>query len=242
MTTLLLSSRQTPDGQALWRAAIGRSWHVERSCGPTVPAHLPAGPYVIYHEALFAPLIARQLNVTLIEPATEWLAQLPGRYAQRWIEYTTLGEARRATEPRFVKPPNDKSFPAQVYASGLDLPSDFADDAPVLTAEPVRWRIEFRCFVRDRKVLTLSSYLCDGIFLGPEFTATEDDFGAARHFSESFLADSAIEMPSAVVLDVGLIDQRGWAVVELNGAWSSGIYGCDPDAVLTVLEGATVAR
>jgi hypothetical protein len=184
---------------------------------------------------------AQQLGLKLIEPPVQWLAKLPGRYAQRWIECMTLGQARTLTEPQFIKPPNDKSFSAQVYATGLDLPSDFPDDMPAIVAEPVRWRIEFRCFVRDRKVLTLSPYLCDGIFLGPEFSAEDEDYAAARNFAESLLRDTTVDVPRAIALDVGLIDKRGWAVVELSGAWSSGIYGCDPDAVLTVLEAAASA-
>ena len=46
--------------------------------------------------------------------------------------------------------------------------------------------------------------------------------------------------PQAVVLDVGQIVDRGWAVVEANGAWGSAIYGCNPDAVLDVIRHATV--
>jgi hypothetical protein len=37
---------------------------------------------------------------------------------------------------------------------------------------------------------------------------------------------------------VGVIASRGWAVVEQNAAWGSGIYGCDPAAVLAVLRHA----
>jgi len=33
MTTLLMSSRHTEDDQALWRAAIGRGWSVDRARG-----------------------------------------------------------------------------------------------------------------------------------------------------------------------------------------------------------------
>lgn len=43
---------------------------------------------------------------------------------------------------------------------------------------------------------------------------------------------NAIEMPAAIALDVGLIKGRGWAVVEANSAWGSGIYGCDPSKML----------
>jgi hypothetical protein len=45
-----------------------------------------------------------------------------------------------------------------------------------------------------------------------------------------------------VVLDVGVIGERGWAVIETNAAWGSGIYGCDPKAVLQVIRRACVRR
>lgn len=34
---------------------------------------------------------------------------------------------------------------------------------------------------------------------------------------------------------------RGWAIVEQNAAWGSGIYGRDPARVLDVLQHAAVA-
>lgn len=37
------------------------------------------------------------------------------------------------------------------------------------------------------------------------------------------------------VVDVGIIQDRGWAVVEQNAACCSGIYGCDPEEVLEVV-------
>ncbi len=49
-------------------------------------------------------------------------------------------------------------------------------------------------------------------------------------------------MPPAVVLDVGHLQGRGWAVVEANAAWGSGIYGCEPASVLRVVERACVHR
>jgi hypothetical protein len=45
-------------------------------------------------------------------------------------------------------------------------------------------------------------------------------------------------MRPGFVVDVGLIATRGWAVVELNPAWFSGLLGADPAAVLGVLERA----
>ena len=55
------------------------------------------------------------------------------------------------------------------------------------------------------------------------------------------LQDSRVALPPAVVLDVGYITGRGWGVVEANAAWGSGLYGCDPAAVLHVLQRACIA-
>ncbi|MDA7887578.1 ATP-grasp domain-containing protein [bacterium] len=41
-------------------------------------------------------------------------------------------------------------------------------------------------------------------------------------------------------MDVGLIRGRGWAVVECNECWASGIYACDPTRVLETLVSAAV--
>ncbi|WP_156910681.1 DUF4343 domain-containing protein [Nocardia mangyaensis] len=43
-------------------------------------------------------------------------------------------------------------------------------------------------------------------------------------------------------MDVGLIEGRGWAVVEANCAFGAGMYGCDPVRVLEVLARACVPR
>ena len=49
------------------------------------------------------------------------------------------------------------------------------------------------------------------------------------------LSDARVDLPRATVIDVGTIAGRGWAVVEQNAAWGSGLYGCDPEQVLEVL-------
>ena len=44
------------------------------------------------------------------------------------------------------------------------------------------------------------------------------------------------------VVDIGLIKDNGWAVIESNQAWASGIYGCDPYGVLTVIQNTCYIR
>ena len=240
MTTLLLSARHTDDDQALWRAAIGRDWSVVRVRGIRIP-EIQDSEIVIYVEALYAPTIASTLGLHLLDPPDDWLVRLPSAYRKRHVRIAMLGEAWRLNYPAFVKPPNDKSFQASVYASGAELPREFDPAMTVLVAEPVHWELEFRCFMLDGEVRTLSPYLRNGVHAKlSEYEAHVDELDQARQFAEVVAADTSASLPRAVALDVGVIAGRGWAVVEANGAWGSGIYGCDPDAVLDVIRCATI--
>lgn len=240
MSTLLMSSRHTEDNQALWRAAIRRGWSVARARGIHLP-EIDNSEIIIYVEALYAPVIARMIGRQLLDPPEDWLVRLPYEFRQRSIRLTTLEQARTITEKVFVKPPNDKSFAARVYESGESLPSEFDGDTPVLVSEPVQWESEFRCFCLDGKVKTVSPYLRSGIHAKlSNYEASKAELQAATTFAEAVLAATHPMTPGAVVLDVGQMADRGWAVVEANGAWGSGIYGCDPEEVLDVIRHATV--
>jgi hypothetical protein len=92
--------------------------------------------------------------------------------------------------------------------------------------------------------VTLSPYWRDGKLAQSKdgsWEATEDECRTAREFATAVLQDPRASLPSAVVLDVGVIRGEGWAVVEANAAWGSGIYGCDPDQVLGVVQRACVS-
>jgi hypothetical protein len=238
MTTLVISQRRSEDNQALWQAAVRRGWFVERLQG--IRVRQVSGEVVIYVEALFAAQVAKTLGVKLLTPGENWLVELPHEYRKRQIRITTLGEARRLEQRAFVKPPNEKTFESRVYETGTDLPSEFDDDMAVLIAGPVRWRDEYRCFALDSRVRTLSPYLRSGqLSKSSDYSATDTELREARQFTETVLRDPKVNVPRAIALDVGTIDGRGWA--EANGAWGSGIYGCDPDAVLDVIRCATVS-
>jgi hypothetical protein len=241
MPTLILTPRFTEDAQALWRAAGRLGWRVERLSSWRVPDELRAVPDpVLYLEGLMGPTLAAAFGLRLIEPPDDWLPRLPDRYRKRRVELATLGDVRRMAGSAFVKPPNDKSFPASVYTAA-DLPAAFPDEMPVLVAEVVRWEVEFRCFVLDRTVRTLSVYLRDGVLQREAgFAHTPDEERQLREFAETVLADPAVELGRTAVMDVGVIAGRGWAVVEQNSAWGAGLYGCEPSAVLDVLKYAAV--
>lgn len=243
MPTLILTPRFTDDAQALWRAAGRQGWNVERLMGWRVPDELRSVEEpVLYLEGLMAPMLAEEFGVELFEPAIDWLPKLPAEYCRRRVELTTLGQARSMRERAFVKPPNDKSFPAKAYRPE-ELPEEFPDDMPVLVAEIVAWEKEFRCFILDRRVRTFSIYSRNGeLQREKEFAHTPDEERELLEFTCRFLTDTRVELPRAAVVDFGAIRNRGWAVVEQNAAWGSGIYGCDPVQVLETLRIASECK
>ncbi|MCI0744714.1 MAG: ATP-grasp domain-containing protein [Verrucomicrobia subdivision 3 bacterium] len=242
MPTLLLSARQTDDAQLLWRTCIKANWDVVRVHGWQVPS-LPANDVVVYGEPLFAQHVAQILGLRLVEPSLDWLPRLSARWRGRDVRLTTLADARKVADRAFIKPADEKSFDARVYSSGAELPTPgpLPEDLPVLVQEVVEWTIEFRCFVLERKVAAVSAYWRDGKLAKSDddtWIATDAELNEATQFCESVLRDPSVSVPDAVVLDLGVIRNRGWAVVECNAAFASGIYGCDPTAVLNVLRRA----
>ncbi|NHZ98450.1 DUF4343 domain-containing protein [Massilia sp. CCM 8734] len=241
MPTLILTPRYTDDAQALWKAAAGLGWQVERLTSWRVPVPLQALPDpVLYGEALFGPTLAAELGLELLNPAEDWLVRLPFDYRKRAISLSTLGQARKLAAPAFVKPPNDKSFPAAVYR-GADLPTEYDDDMPVLVSEVVTWEKEFRCFILDRTLRTWTVYSRAGhLQRDAGFHSTLEEDAQVQEFIARLLADPAVDLPAATVVDIGTIAGLGWACVEQNAAWGAGIYGCDPGQVLAVLQRASI--
>lgn len=241
MPTLILTPRYTEDSQALWKAASRIGWNTERLTGWHVAAHLKLlDDPVLYVEALFGPTIAGQLGLNLLSPPEDWLVRLPIEYKLRNIELTTLGKARRVPSAAFIKPPNDKSFPAAVY-KGHELPKQYDDDMPVLVSDIVNWKLEFRCFILDRSLVTYSIYARDGeLQRSNQFQSLPDEERDLEAFVARLVTDQRVDLPAATVVDVGYIEDEGWACVEQNAAWGAGIYGCDPALALEVIRHASM--
>jgi hypothetical protein len=237
MPTLILTPRMTDDSIALWRAAGRLGWNVDRMTRFILPDdYPPLDDPVLYVEGLTAPLIAEQLGLSISEPPVDWLVTLPERYRKREIRMMPLREAKTLTERWFMKPPNDKSFEAAVRI-GAELPDGFDPDSPVLVSECVRWRVEYRCFVLDRQVRTCSIYLRDGQLQRDfGFAAPDEEVADMLAFARSMLADPEVRLHDAAVIDIGMIEGRGWAVVEQNAPWGSGLYGSDAEEALRVIE------
>jgi hypothetical protein len=239
MPTLLLSSRQTDDAQQLWRACIAEKWDVIRVHGWRAPEISP-NDVVVYGEPLFAEHVAQTLGLRLQRPAVDWLPKLPHRWRGREVQLMTLAEARKVSTRSFIKPAEEKCFEARVYSSGAELPppGPLPEGLAVLVQEVVDWTSEFRCFVLDRKVVTSSAYWRDckpAKLEDGSWSSNDAELAEANRFCETVLGDQTVSLPDVATVDVGIIRDRGWAVIECNAAFASGIYGCDPVAVLGVL-------
>jgi len=55
------------------------------------------------------------------------------------------------------------------------------------------------------------------------------------NFFKDFIQKYSETLPKAIVLDFGIIKGEGWALIEANPAWCSGLYACDAEKVLEVI-------
>jgi hypothetical protein len=242
MPSLILSSRYTTDSQILRKAADRLGWQTVRIDGSKVPDWFdPSDDAVaLFYTPPHAFEIAAQLSRTLLGCSVDWMLKLPTELVRRDIRLMTLREALQSPGQAFVKHALAKAFPAAIHdaRSLAEATAKVQGDALVYVAEPVEWSVEYRCFVRDRRVATISPYRRFGNIIEDhsDLLGSEPaEIAAAETFAARVLADASVECPPAFVLDVGIIAERGWAVVECNEAWASGIYACDPEQVLATL-------
>ena len=203
---------------------------------------------VPYGSWTFCEVIAQQMNWKLKRNAFDWLASLPEEYLKRKVEFMTLGEAKKITERKFIKPADDKCFDAKVYEPGEFKPHEVvADDYPTLVSEPVKFTHEYRCFVSDFKVRTWSNYIYEDNLAEPAFwEKVPDGLTPPHEFVQEMLLDigtwwgcpDSIYNTTASVIDVGYIPGKGWAIIETNECFASGLYGCDPVEAVKVMGAA----
>ncbi len=242
-TTLLLSTRSLPAAPILAEAAHKVGWSVHYWDDTRVRP--PSGRVVYYGGSDLALEIAARCRLSLLEPPLDLLARLPASLLLRQIEFARFRDLSRLKRATFVKPadPLDRCFDAGIYSSVHDIraPRGISAETLVLVAEPVEWLSEHRCFVLDGRVVASSPYLSFSRPVwrawghGGEKAVPSQDVLAT---CSRLLAIRSPELPPAFVADVGLIEGRGWAVVEFNPVWCSGLLGAEPAAVLGVLERA----
>lgn len=106
-------------------------------------------------------------------------------------------------------------------------------NSTVFTSEVVEWELEVRCFVLNNEIKTYSSYWRNNSFDTDALSQIEEN--DMFEFFKKFIQKYSSTLPSAIVLDFGIIKGKGWALIEANPAWCSGLYACDAEKALEVV-------
>lgn len=213
---LVLPQKPDPERDAVAAAWRERGGRVQRLARFWEPPALPRERVRIYGNDTFALIVAQRLELELLSPADDLLLHAPPAALRRELHGLPLARARSLAYPRFVKSAVPKLFPAAVYASAEALERACAGLEPqtlLLAAEVVQFDAEVRCFMLGHELLSAACYEgCCATLDAPAALARE-------------LA-ALLPLPPAVVLDLGHIEGRGWALIEANAAWGAGLNGC----------------
>jgi hypothetical protein len=225
---LVLSPRFSTDSDDFWRAAVAEGWNVHRAIRCRVPewAEMPC----VYGEVAFCDMMAERLDLGLLEPPNTWLSTLPYELLKRDLWCGTVADLGRVTSRSFVKPANDKVFSFGVYEKGSDVPTKYIDPGcPIIVSEVVAFDIEVRLHLLDGKIVAASQHRL------VQANVTEDQ---AVEQAKAFITPhlKSLDLPSSVVVDVGHVEERGWAFIEANQTYASGVYyQADPRQILPAI-------
>lgn len=109
-----------------------------------------------------------------------------------------------------------KQFRGAVYSKLESLATEtrgLDGHTEAIVSEVVNFIAEARSFVLDAVVTTCAVY--EGVA----------DPSHAANFAERVVM--ALELPRTCVIDVGLLDDGRWALVECNATWGAGLNGCN---------------
>ncbi|WP_157970755.1 ATP-grasp domain-containing protein [Nakamurella deserti] len=243
--TLVLYARDEHSRTGLRAAATRRGLTVVEP-GPT-PAEVAAaaapGSAFRAPGGLLAQALDRGVPLRLSGPTPEWFAGLgPAVTGRAWHRVGPAGaRGMLTTGPVFVKLADAKSrlVPARRYpgVAEFDAVMAAAGNLPVELLATRDWLdidSEYPVFTRGREVLTASAYRVQDEPWGPLLHTHRASFHveAAAHVADLLGGLSGDAVPPAAVLDVARLADGRLVVLEANQAWGSGLYGCDPDAVL----------
>jgi hypothetical protein len=229
--TLLIPEKTDSERDAVaeaWEAAGGTVVRVGRFWEPP-----PVDRMVVrvYGPDTFCLVLAEKLNLWLLSPPDRVLADAPAQIVKRRIRIAALGSLAEGDVPSFVKPVVPKQFRGAVYASLADLAEEtrgLGAETEVIISEIVSFVAEARAFVLDGHAKTCAIYEGAG-----DVKQAAAFAGAVAH---------SLELPKTCVVDVGLLPDGRWALVECNATWGAGLNGCDASAVVECTAAASGAN
>lgn len=235
--TLFLASLSLPSARQLAQVARRRRWRVAPL--DEGPATRASGPRTYYGGSDRAAEYSQTFQLALLEPPLDLLARVPGEFVLREVRFGTLADVAKVSTPAFIKPadPCHKVFDAGTYRSLDHLLNGRAISlqTPVLMSEPVEWTNEYRCFVCEGHAVAWSPYLCYGHPIWKPGCAAPLPPNLNPYIQRLHAAMLGL-LPPAFVVDIGILEDGRWAIVEFNPAWCSGILGANVSQVLHAVE------
>lgn len=202
-------------------------------------------------------------RLRLADPGPRFLAALPPELTGRNVEVLTLAQMKERADDHaadhgvlvdgpsyFAKPANCKIEAFEARWDDLEghvltaVAAQVPDAQPfLLTSTRLDLVEEHRLFVLEGEVATSSPYL-QHLVQGPHLfqggTTWHEHMvshrtGDAEEFGAHVLDTTTVPRPRAFVLDVGVLRDGTWVVIETNPVWSSAFYGADVDTVVECL-------
>ncbi len=225
-----------PEKPDLERDSVARVW---RESGGDVlrlgkfwnPPELDPTRVRVYGDDIFCQVLAQKLDLSLVSPGDDFLGHVHKRWLGRDVDIFSLAMARESEFPVFLKSAAPKIFRACVYNDREELNKNcvkLPDDTLTIRSSIVSFMAEARGFILDGVVVDCSIY--EG----------SESLSEATSFLESFVKEN--EIPKTVVLDIGYIENTGWAIIEANASWGSGLNGCAAEKVLPCILNAVESR
>ena len=177
--------------------------------GRLTPNKLVAGYIGDVHKAL-------DLLGKPIPPPLDYPEHLEGCYG-RSITRGTLGDVRNGTEVRFVKPIKQKVFTGLVFDPADPIVrvklATVADEEPCFISELIDFVSEWRCYMRDGRIVGIKHYKGD------------EAIGFNRGKLDAMVSRSHGKMPAGCSIDIGVTSAGDTCIVECNDGFSLGNYG-----------------
>ena len=179
----------------------------------------------------FCLVLAQILELEMLMPKDEIIAELDYKFIKRKIEIKLIGETTRIQFPKFVKPVTPKLFKAEIFKTENELKSKIEGikgDEKIICSDIISVDSELRSFILNNKIQDLAFYEGNG------------SLEEAENFIKTFLEESTIPFPKSFVLDIGFNQKLGWFIIEFNAAWGAGLNFCQPRKVINCIRTATV--
>lgn len=185
----------------------------------------------IYGYDSFCLVLAQLLEIKMLMPKDEIIAELENKFIKRKIEIKKIKEISEIKFPKFLKPVTPKLFKAEIFHNKEELKSkihDIEETERLICSEIITVSKEVRSFILDNKIIDLAYYEGEGKLEDPKI------------FINNFLKDYNLNLPKTFVLDIGYNEINGWFIIEFNSSWGAGLNFCDPNKVFVCIREAAI--